>query len=401
MAVEMAIRSSVTAKLSLPSASFSSSSSSSSSTSLAPTTRASSKAQFRPISLSLPASATISLLALLSPPHEAKAVSLSKDQIVSSLTEVEKTIDQVQEVGSSVLDTVRRVIDVVAKALKPTIDAALPTVQQAGEQALKAASPAISEASKKAQEVIQSTGLDTEPVLTAAKTVAGAAQQTTKVIERAKPIASSTVEAISSADPTTVVVTGGALFVAYLVLPPIWSVISFSLRGYKGKLTPAQALDLITSNNYVMIDIRSENDKNKAGVPRLPSSAKNKMIAIPLEELPSKLRGLVRNVKKVEAEIAALKISYLKRINKGSNIVIMDSYSDSAKMVARTLTDLGFKNCWVVADGFSGSRGWLQSRLGTDSYRFSFAEVLSPSRVIPAAARRFGSSSTGTKFLTE
>jgi hypothetical protein len=44
-----------------------------------------------------------------------------------------------------------------------------------------------------------------------------------------------------------------------------------------------------------------------------------------LEEVPSKIRGLVRNVKRVEAEIAALKISYLKKINKGSNVVILDS----------------------------------------------------------------------------
>ena len=77
--------------------------------------------------------------------------------------------------------------------------------------------------------------------------------------------------------------------------------------------------------------------------------------------------------------------------------MIILSYSDSAKIVARVLTSLGFKNCWIVADGFSGRRGWLQSRLGSDSYNFSFAEVLSPSRVIPAAARRFGT--TSTKFL--
>lgn len=44
-----------------------------------------------------------------------------------------------------------------------------------------------------------------------------------------------------------------------------------------------------------------------------------------LEELPSKLKGLVRSTKQVEADIVALKISYLKRVNKGSNIVIMDS----------------------------------------------------------------------------
>lgn len=48
-----------------------------------------------------------------------------------------------------------------------------------------------------------------------------------------------------------------------------------------GDLTPAQALDLISTQNYVMIDIRSEKDKDRAGVPRLPSSAKNRMVAIP------------------------------------------------------------------------------------------------------------------------
>lgn len=64
--------------------------------------------------------------------------------------------------------------------------------------------------------------------------VADKAQQTTKVIEDAKPIASSTVETISSADPVVIVGTAGALFLTYLLLPPIWSAISFSLRGYKG-----------------------------------------------------------------------------------------------------------------------------------------------------------------------
>ena len=82
---------------------------------------------------------------------------------------MEKTIGQVQEAGSSALDTAQQILDVVGKALKPAIDAGVPIAQKAGEEALKAASPAISEASKKAQEAIQSTGLDTEPVLSAAK----------------------------------------------------------------------------------------------------------------------------------------------------------------------------------------------------------------------------------------
>ncbi|CAJ1944294.1 unnamed protein product [Sphenostylis stenocarpa] len=360
-----------------------------------------SKPQLRRTHIALPTSSTISLLAFFAPPNEAKAaVTIAKDQIVSSLTQVEKTIDQVQEVGSSVLDTAQRVAEVIGNALKPGIETALPFVQQAGEEALKIASPAISEASKKAQEALQSSGVDTQPVITAAKTVVDAAQQTTKVIDVAKPIASSTVETISSSDPTVIAGTAGALFVAYLLIPPIWSVISFNLRGYKGDLTPAQALDLISAQNYVLIDIRSEKDKDNTGIPRLPSSAKNRMVAIPLEDLPSKLRGQVKNVKKLEAEIVALKISYLKKINKGTNVVILDSYSDVAKTVGRTLTSLGFKNTWIVADGFSGNKGWLQSRLGTDSYNFSFAEVLSPSRIIPAAVRGFGTTrQSSTKLL--
>lgn len=44
-----------------------------------------------------------------------------------------------------------------------------------------------------------------------------------------------------------------------------------------------------------------------------------------LDELPSKLKGMVRNAKKAEAEITALKISYLKKLGKGSNVIIMDS----------------------------------------------------------------------------
>ncbi|KAL3502559.1 hypothetical protein ACH5RR_037008 [Cinchona calisaya] len=85
------------------------------------------------------------------------------------------------------------------------------------------------------------------------------------------------------------------------------------MKQHAGDLTPAQTPDLMSTKNYILIDIRSEKDKDKAGVPRLPSNAKNN--AIP---------SLVRSVKKVEAELVALKISYLKKINKGSNIVIMD-----------------------------------------------------------------------------
>ncbi|EPS69131.1 extracellular calcium sensing receptor, partial [Genlisea aurea] len=324
-------------------------------------------------SISLHAVAVLPFFSLFEAPNEARAQVLPKEQIVTSLTQLDSALDQIQALLSSFLDTAGQVIETV----KPSFEAALPVLKRAGEETAKIASPLVSEASKKAQEAIQSSGIDTQPLVTAVKTIADTAQQSTKIIDDAKPIATTTVETISSLQPIIILVSGGALVAAYLLVPSIFSVIAYSLRGYQGDLSPAQALDLLCTKNYVMIDIRSEKDKDKAGIPRLPSGAISKVVSIPLEELPSKLRSLVRSVKKVEAELVALKISHLKKISKGSNVIILDSYSDSAKIVAKTLTKLGFKNSWIVSDGFSGSKGWVQSRLGTDSYNVStFAEVI-------------------------
>ncbi|KAK9111937.1 hypothetical protein Scep_019456 [Stephania cephalantha] len=350
------------------------------------------RTQFKPISVSLPTtSAALSLLALFTSPNDAKALAISKDQIMSSITQVESVIEQAQEAGSGVFGFSQRVFQVVIEALKPGVDAAVPVLKKAGDKALEIASPAVSEASKMAEEAMMSSGIDPDPVV---ETMASAAQQTTKVIDVAKSVAVSAVEIVSSSEPVVIVGAVGAVFLTSLLLPPIWSVISYGLRGYKGQLTPAQTLDLMSTQNYLLVDVRSEKEKDKAGVPCLPSSAKNKLISIPLEELPSKLRGIVRNSKKVEAEIVALKISYLKRISTRSYVVIMDSYCDTAKSVAKALTSLGLKNSWVLVGGFSGGKGWTQSRLGTDSYNVTFAEVLSPSRIIPAAVKSFGATSS-------
>ncbi|KAK9684421.1 hypothetical protein RND81_10G208900 [Saponaria officinalis] len=392
LSMEMTVTSSYTIK---PSLSSSSNNNNNSNKSLI------SKSNSKKIQLKLiPTSTSLSLLTLFTTPFEVKAaVTLPKDQLVSSLTQAEQTIDQVQQVGSDVLGTAQQVFQVVAEALKPGIDAAAPFVVQAGQEALKAASPVVSEASKKAQEFMQTSGISSESVATATKTVTSAAEQTGKVIEDVRPIASSTVQTITNSDPALIVETAAGLFLAYLLFPSVWSAITFNFRGYKGGLTPAQTLDMLCTQNYYLIDIRSEKDKNKAGIPQLPPSAKSRVIAVPLEEIPSKLRSQVKNTKKVEAEIAALKISYLKRLNKGSNIVIMDSYSDSAKIVAKTLTGLGFKNTWIMSDGFSGSKGWSQSRLGTESYNLSFAEIFTPSRIIPGRSGTISSTVQSTGRL--
>ncbi|OEL36345.1 Calcium sensing receptor, chloroplastic [Dichanthelium oligosanthes] len=340
---------------------------------------------------SLAASAAVAgSAALLTLTPAAPAAALSKEDVTGSLTKVVDTVDQAIGVGGKVAEQFAGVLKALGEAAKP----ALPVLKSATDEVVKLAAPVVSGASKQATEALQGAGVDPAPVLSAAKT---AAEQSTKVIDAAKPVASATVETITSLAPEDIVVVAGAAFLAYLLLPPVWSLVSFGLRGYKGELTPAQALDKVTTQNYILIDVRTDKDKAKAGVPQLPSNAKNKLIYVPLEELPSKLKGMVRNAKKAEAEITALKISYLKKIGKGSNVIIMDSYNDISKTMAKTLNSVGFKNCWVMTGGFSGRKGWAQSRLGTDSFNLSVVEVVTPSRVIPAGAARIGTTSSASR----
>lgn len=82
---------------------------------------------------------------------------------------MESTIDQVVEVGSNFFSVTGQVIGAVVKAVKPGVDATLPILKQAGEEAVKIASPVVSQTSKKAQEVIESSGIDTQPVKKVAK----------------------------------------------------------------------------------------------------------------------------------------------------------------------------------------------------------------------------------------
>lgn len=326
---------------------------------------------------------------------DAKAV--TKEDIVTALTKVEDTYQKLEGATSSAYGVSKEFIEQAVKTLKPAMDASMPYIQKATDSAVQIASPVASNVTEQAQKALESAGVDPKPVVEAAKTAAvvagGAAEQTSKALEGAKPVASATIESLLSSDPIVLAGGAGALLLLYLLAPPIFSTVAFSLRGYKGDLTPPQALELLTKQDYVMIDVRTEKEKSKAGIPSLPRSAKNKLLSIAVEEFPNKLRSLLRNSKKVEAEVAALKISYLKRLNKGSRVVIMDSYGDVAKIVARALNGLGFNNTWILTDGFSGGKGWLQSCLGTESYNASFAEILSPSRIIPAGMGRFGTRS--------
>ncbi|KAG0586143.1 hypothetical protein KC19_2G067900 [Ceratodon purpureus] len=333
------------------------------------------------------APATIASFVVMADAGAANA--LTAEDVTETYMKVQSTASQVSNVASQTFGVAKSVFGQVVETVKPAVTAVTPYVKQSADFVYKTVFPFATDIEKQAEKALQSSGVDTKPVLDAAKSAASAAGEVGKYVEGAQPSISSTLQNVLSSDPIVLATGAGGLLLLYLLAPSVFSSISYAARGFKGELTAPQALDLLSKEDYILIDVRSEKEKAKSGVPSLPRNAKNKFLPVPVEELPGKVRGQLRNVRKVEAEIAALKISSLKKINKGSRLVIIDSNGDIAKTIARSLSGLGFNNTWVITDGFDGGRGWVQSRLGTESSGTSFTEILSPSRVI----------SSGTKLL--
>lgn len=60
-------------------------------------------------------------------------------------------------------------------------------------------------------------------------------------------------------------------------------------------------------------------------------------------------------------QVTALEIQALKRVNKGTKILLLDKNGNGAsKDVAKELANLGFANAFVISGGF---QGWTSSKL--------------------------------------
>eukprot|EP00897_Mesotaenium_endlicherianum_P011002 jgi/Mesen1/9930/ME000070S09214 len=381
------------------------------------------RAEQKPVKSKAAEATSIAVLAsLVSLPDVAGAV--TAEDVSSVLTQAQDIAGQASGAAVSTYDTAKSLLEQLLDAAKPAIETASPVVTDAAKKALDAAAPVASNVAAQAQKALVDAGIDTAPVYEAAKedelrqlllkkkdivcydgfepsgrmhiaqTAASVAEevgsQTGQALKIATPYAESTLESVLSQDPSILAAGAGALVLLYLLAPSLGSALASNVRGYRGNFSAAQALDLLATQDYLLIDVRADKEKARSGTPSLPRNAKKKLVSVPVEELPSKLKGQLRNTRKVEAELCAIKIAALKRIGKGSRVILIDSNGDIAKTIAKALSSLGFGSVYVVTDGVDGSKGWVQSQLATDAGGYSRSEVLSPSRVIPAASRVFG-----------
>ena len=74
--------------------------------------------------------------------------------------------------------------------------------------------------------------------------------------------------------------------------------------------------------------------------------------------------------------MTVLQIAALKKVNKGTTVLLMDKNGGGAKAVAKELSGRGFRRIFVINGGF---QGWTGSKLQTRlSSSVSAIEVLSP-----------------------
>jgi hypothetical protein len=94
----------------------------------------------------------------------------------SFMTKINLFLPQVQVVSSQVTQTAGNAYAVVKDflqqaftAVKPAVDVATPYVQQTADAAFKAVAPVANDLEQQAEKALQNAGVDTKPVLDAAK----------------------------------------------------------------------------------------------------------------------------------------------------------------------------------------------------------------------------------------
>ena len=84
--------------------------------------------------------------------------------------------------------------------------------------------------------------------------------------------------------------------------PSLLKVLFRAVRGYRGGITPAAALDSVCNEgNTVLVDIRTEREKGTSGVPDIPNSGR--LVSVEYASIADrKLRGQLRNAGDIERQ---------------------------------------------------------------------------------------------------
>lgn len=93
-----------------------------------------------------------------------------------------------------------------------------------------------------------------------------------------------------------------------------------------------------------------QREKEASGLADVPGGAKGKLLEVEFAFTEDKkLRGQLRDASAIEAQITALQIAALKRIGRGTKVLLLDRFGNTSKTVAKELSRRGFGRVFVVA----------------------------------------------------
>lgn len=315
------------------------------------------------------------------------------DSAVANLTEAVKAAGQgvkaaIDLVGAGV-KIAQEGYEVAAPVIKQGVDVAAPFVSEAVKVTTETAAPLLSRATPvvkdSLQSAINSVGVDVDSI---SRTTNVVTKTATEGATAAQPFISKALTFLTTTEPVLLAEYGLGAVALYYLAPYLVGGLFGSLRGFAGEVTAAQALDLVGSDgSAVLIDIRTEREKEAAGLADVPGGAKGKLLEVEYAFTEDKkLRGQLRDANAIEAQITALQIASLKKIGRGSKIVLLDRYGSASKAVAKELARRGFGRVFVVAGGFDGRGGWVQSKLLVKPTASMFSGV--SSSPLPASLAR-------------
>lgn len=322
----------------------------------------------------------------------------SVDTAVNAIVDVIKATGDAVKVGLGVAQQGLESAQQAYQTVAPAVQSAAETVTPVVKSAVHAAAPVVKAGARVAGDAVSSVKPGLERVLTDTgldgKTVAGAEAAAGQAVAAAKPVLESVLHFLATSSPVTLAETAAVLVAAYYLLPPVLKASAGALRGYAGDVSPAGALDAVsTQGGAVIVDIRSAREKEAAGIPDLPNAGK--LVELEYASIVDrKIRGQLRNVGTLELKITGMQIAALKRLNKGDAIFLLDRNGGVAKAVARELASRGFGKVYVISGGFSG---WTRDRLGTKmAATVSRVEVILPGVGTRSSTRQLPSGSAQT-----
>ncbi|KAJ9529557.1 hypothetical protein QJQ45_013933 [Haematococcus lacustris] len=316
------------------------------------------------------------------------------DSAVDSVVVAIKAAGEVIKAGVTAaqagIQVLKEGYDIAAPIVEKAYKVASPIVGQAIKATVDAASPAIKAALPSIQDGLQSTGFNPGVVTDATSAVT---QRASTAVSTATPFLTKVLQVVSGAGPVTLAEYALGLAALTYLVPLLLGGLGGSFRGFAGEVAPAAALDsLANESDVLLIDIRSSKEKEASGVPDLPTSAASKALEVEYASTDDKrLRALLRDPTAMEAQITALQLNWqepalldtprrphpvvtatpaaglqvaaLKKISKGTKLVLLDRYGPAARTVAKELGRRGYGKVFVVSGGFDGRGGWVQSKL--------------------------------------